>query len=464
MPELGEQIRTLIDEVEPVGVADLVTLPHQRRRGARARLTLGLGAVAAALVVLALVVAGMTAPGNQGLGAQHFHWHLAGYTGPIGLSVQGAAGSGAYALQCPTTTTCYATEPIVVSQTVVPNGTVEVSIDGGQTWRSVLNAPGADLFGLTCPSEFTCAVTGEDFEHGSTTDIMYSTTDGGKSWAQHVIPGGSQGSSLLWCKSQRDCIATTTQVGLGGRGEQATALVTSDGGQSWTSAPFPEYFVPASVQCVGAVCVATGVNPPEAGGQPAVGNAAVAYSSDSGATWQVGRVPTADLVLALSCADASHCMANEETLLKPDSQRQFVPSSAIDTLISTEDGGATWTPLSGNEPETWLISGLDCPSALECWISGDSHPPGETVQQIVQSPSTEQGFVRVTTDGGQTWRSIPLPQVNTQSLTVIGNLSCPSSGTCFALANNPGAHAGPFPPEVVLSTATPIPAANSGHS
>jgi photosystem II stability/assembly factor-like uncharacterized protein len=461
MPELDEQIRILIDDVEPVAIADIVIRQHQPPEVTRVHLTLRLGAVAAALVVFAVVAAMLTSPGHQESGTQRLRWHLAGYTGPSNLSVQGSAGSGAYELQCPTTTTCYATEPVVVSQTVLPNGTVEVSTNGGQTWRSVLDEPGSDLYGLTCPSEFTCAVTGEDFARGATADVMYATTNGGQSWTTHVIPEGSQSSSLLWCESQEDCVATTTRVGSSGPGEQATALVTSDGGQTWTSAPFPGYFVPFDVECLGAACVATGAENP--GGGPAVGDGAVAYSSDHGTTWHLGRVPTADMVLGLSCADAAHCMAHEQTLLEPENQR-IVPSSATDTLISTSDGGTTWTPVAGNEPETWLISAVDCSSALDCWIGGDAHPPGETIDQIVQSPNTEQGFVRVTSDGGQTWRSIPLPQVNGQSVTIIGSLSCASTDACFALANNPGIHTAPFPAEVVLSTQTPEAAANSGES
>lgn len=458
MPELNEQIRTLIDDVSPLDIADLMNRQRRHGRSTRRRVTAGLGAVAAVVVIFAIVVAVLTTPGNQKSGTQRLRLHLAGYTGPSSLTVQGSAGSGAYELQCPSATTCYATEPVVVSQTVVPNGTVEISTDGGQTWRSVLDKPGADLFGLTCPSEFTCAVTGENFTRGSTTAVMYSTTSGGQSWTTHELPGGSLSSSLLWCESAEDCVATTTRDASSGRGEQATALVTSDGGLSWKSAPFPGYFIPFAIECQGTGCVATGAQNP--GGGPAVGDGAVAYSTDHGATWHLGRTPTADMVMGLSCGDTSHCLAHEQTLLKPDSQR-IEPSPATDTLISTNDAGATWTPVSGNEPGTWLISAIDCPSALDCWISGDAHPPGETIGQIAQSPSTEQGFVRETTDGGHSWRSIPLPQLNGLSLTAIGSLSCASSDACFALANNPGIDtAPPFPAEVVLSTETPDSAVN----
>jgi photosystem II stability/assembly factor-like uncharacterized protein len=449
MLELSERIRTLIDDVEPITLADLGTDQRRSRKATRTRLTLGVGTSVVVLAVLVLVASLLfTSPGGQTSAIYRLHWHLAGYTGPNSLNVQGSAGTGAYELQCPTTTTCYSTEPVVVSQTVVPNGTIEVSNDGGRTWRSVLNEPGADLSGLTCPAEFDCAVTGENFQQGSLTDTMYTTSNGGQSWTTHVLPGGSLTSSLLWCATPEDCIATTAAIAASGQGEQITALVTSDGGQTWTSDPFPGSFEPINLECQGAACVATGANNP--GGGPSVGDGAVAYSSDHGTTWHLGRVAPADMVEGLTCSDGTHCMAHEQTLIELGGTHSASP--VIDTLISTSDGGASWTPVTGGEPQTWLISDIECPSALDCWISGDSHPAGETLEQVVQSPDTEQGFVRVTTDGGQTWRSIPLPEVNGQPLTVIGSLSCPLSDRCFALANNPGVHTSPFPAEVVLST------------
>ena len=143
MRDLDEQIRILIDDVEPVTVAEVFVGQYQLRKSVR--LYVPLSAAAAILVVVAVVAAVIGSPSDHGPSTPQLRWHLAGYTGPASLSVQGSAGSGTYALQCPTTSTCYATEPVVVSQTVVPNGVVETSSDGGHTWRIILDKPGVDL-------------------------------------------------------------------------------------------------------------------------------------------------------------------------------------------------------------------------------------------------------------------------------------------------------------------------------
>jgi hypothetical protein len=456
MRDLDEQIRSVIDDVEPIEVAEV--LAGRKRQRSSVRLYVPLGAVAATLVVVAVVAAVIGSPSAHGPSTPQLRWHLAGYTGPTSLSVQGSAGSGTYALQCPTTSTCYATEPVVVSQTVVPNGVVETSINGGHTWRIILDKPGVDLTGLTCPNELTCSVTGEDFASGSPVDSLFSTTDGGQTWVQHEIPGGSQSSSLLSCASASKCVATTTSAAPN-VGETASAVVTGDGGATWKTVPFPIGFVPTGLQCLASACVAAGIQQHpqvptfENGayvGTPEIDDGAVAYSRDGGLSWHLGHVPASDQVLGLSCADAEHCMASGETLLEPSSQPK--PGPLSDTIISTSDGGATWEPTTGNEPERWGFLDFACPSAMVCWMSGTLHAPGETAEQIAQSQSTDKAFVQVTTDGGDTWRSVPLPNVNGEPLSNVGNLTCPSTSSCFALANNPGPHSGTFIPQVVLST------------
>ena len=456
MRDLDEQIRILIDDVEPVTVSEVFVGQYQLRKSVR--LYVPLSAAAAILVVIAVVAVILASPSDQGPSQQELRWHLAGYTGPASLSVQGAAGSGTYALQCPTTSRCYATEPVVVSQTVVPNGVVETSSDGGRTWRTILDKPGADLFGLTCPNELTCAVTGEDFASGSPADTMYSTINGGETWVQHEIPGGSQSSSLLSCSTSSTCVATTTSA-TANAGQSAQAVATNDGGATWRTGVFPQGFIPLSLQCRDSACVATGAQqqqqPPTFENGAYVGIreldvGAVAFSRDGGLSWHLGNVPSADMVLGLSCADAEHCLAVGQAIPQPGGGSQQSPLT--DTIISTSDGGANWAATAGNEPGEWAFIDAACPSALVCWISGTSHEPGETPEQIVQATRTDQPFVQVTSDGGRTWRSVPLPKVNGVSVTNIGNLTCPSITSCFALANNPGPHTGTFVPKVVLST------------
>ena len=48
-----------------------------------------------------------------------------------------------------------------------------------------------------------------------------------------------------------------------------------------------------------------------------------------------------------------------------------------------------------------------------------------------------------TTNGGQTWNPVDLPQYNGVAVTSVTSLSCPDSATCFALASDPTGKAVP---------------------
>jgi hypothetical protein len=410
----------------------------------------------AAAFVLIVAAASVLLGGAQTTTHHPFapRWGLVGDIEQPAWQVQGNTGTDAFSLVCPTASDCYATAPSSTTATN-PSGIVEVSNDGGKTWHSSLVAgAGSDLSGLTCPSSSTCLVTSEDFESGSMGVHLFVTQDGGATWSSQALPANSDGSSLLACGSAQQCVVTASSPGPGGQGIAESAVVTEDGGAHWTTVPFPGTFRPLALSCVpDGHCVAVGPSPSSArvdSGSNLHGSASALFSDDGGLTWQMGTLPVADMVEALSCADAEHCMAIEITRTVAGSA-SFVSGPEIDTFISTDNGGRTWKATTGNEPQHWLLGAVSCSTALDCWADGYEHPAGENIRQILGGTSPPRGVVLATDDDGKTWSMVPLPDEHGVPITIVGALSC-APGACFALANDPTTPSGSPPNELVLSS------------
>ena len=387
MPDLAERLREFVDTAQPPLTMDEVKERVHKDHSATRRTPLPPRLVLVPVLALALLVAivvpvvligGSSKTVSKQPGVKTLRWSLAVDNQQPSWQVEGSPNPGSYSLVCPTQSDCYATSPSSTSSTN-PSGVVQISNDGGRSWHASLVAgAGSDLYGLTCPSALTCMITGEDFASGSLGVTMFSTNDGGTTWTHQAIPGGSLGSSLLSCSSASQCVATMSEPGPGGRGEQDEALVTSDGGAQWSTVPFPGTFRPYALQCsAGGHCVAVGQSPTNyiiVSPSSMQGEGAAMVSDDGGLTWRTGQVPTADMLTALSCADALHCFAVESS----DTTASSTPESGrtlSDSFISTTDGGQTWTLTKGNEPDQWAIGSISCPTALDCWASGGSHAP-----------------------------------------------------------------------------------------
>jgi photosystem II stability/assembly factor-like uncharacterized protein len=451
MPDLAERLRDFVETVQPPVTLDDVKETLNRHR-LRERLTpipprLVLVPVLALVALLAIAVPFLVTGNNPNNTSSRNaleaapKWKLAVASEQPSWQVQGSPGPGSYSLVCPTQSDCYATSPSSTTSTN-PSGVVQVSSDGGRSWRASLVAgAGSDLYGLTCPSAQTCMVTGENFASGNLGVTMFRTNDGGATWTNQAIPGGSLGSSLLSCSSAKQCVATMSEPGPGGQGLQDVALVTSDGGVEWATVPFPGSFRPYALQCQpGGHCVAVGQSPTDyiiSSPASMQGSGSAVVSNDGGMTWHSGQVPTADTLTSLSCADPLNCLAVESTTITTGSPAPAA-YALTDTFIKTSDGGQTWTATPGNRPDQWALSAISCPTALECWATGGSHPPDASTSTY----GTWRGFVLTTNDGGRTWNPIELPQYEALPITAVTSLSCPDSTTCFALASDPTNQAG----------------------
>ncbi len=312
-------------------------------------------------------------------------------------------------LTCPSANVCFS-EGLVGSEVAL-----EVTHDGGASWRK-LTAP-AEGPPFTCVDASTCAALGNAAGGGpSGHEAFVETVNSGRSWSSLPFPGGA-GYGSLSCATARACVALgSNQHGL------ATAMVTSDGGHTWSQFELPSRlrppaasrfigFSPRGLHCsTSGTCTAVGVRRParlEVRGPADQYNAGL-YSTDGGSMWGSAALPAEFNPASLSCGSASHCMAVGRTGTDPRSMSVAVAVSA--------DAGRVWSEVNSppGPPEAESLNGISCSTGSQCWVTGSIRGRATLAQ---------------TTDEGRSWRFALLPR----GIADIESISCPDATTCYAL-------------------------------
>jgi photosystem II stability/assembly factor-like uncharacterized protein len=137
--------------------------------------------------------------------------------------------------------------------------------------------------------------------------VALVSVDGGRSWTQHPMPARA---FSVACATRSDCVA----VGYGKGGSYA--MLSTDGGFAWRREPLPVPLVDL-VSCAGGGCVAAAGTYGGAGGPT---GAAVLESPNGGRTWRdVTPRGVAGTVTGVSCASPRFCLAVGETAgARPD--------------------------------------------------------------------------------------------------------------------------------------------------
>ena len=221
-----------------------------------------------------------------------------------------------------------------------------------------------------------------------------------------ATPASPQGFNVLTCPSSQICyLASTNAVGVNGDTSVTTAYKTVDGGTTWTSISIPT-----------------------------VGSADTSFSCSSVSVCSVGvlRVPSGS----------------------PTGQ---FPVGTVQSMLTTTDGGATWTshvvtinPVLGGDAalDTSLVnvqgqwSQLQCFSAVSC-IAVALAPSDQPQEPLgVSDPlGVQRTVIMRTNDGGITWTSSVLPWSNAfdgspgWSNVQIMTLSCATSSICIGLSS-----------------------------
>jgi photosystem II stability/assembly factor-like uncharacterized protein len=289
-----------------------------------------------------------------------------------------------------------------VAWTSGSEGTVLLTLDGGQTWQDV-SPPGTEELEFRDVEAFN-ADTASILSIGTGEDSrIYRTTDGGQTWALSFQ--NTDENAFYDCMDffdRRRGLALSDPVD-----GKFRIIATDDGGLSWTVVPnvgMPPALPGEFAFAASGTCLVTG---PGSNAWFATGGsteARVFHSTDGGVTWSVATTPIhsdeSSGIFSLAFADAEHGLAVGGDFAQPD--------VAEDAAALTSDGGATWdliedppggyrsgsawvTPLpkiaivvgptgsdvSTDRGQTWTLfdegsfDSVDCAPHRACWASGE---------------------------------------------------------------------------------------------
>jgi hypothetical protein len=350
-------------------------------------------------------------------------------------------------------------------------GLLAESSDGGQTWRSATLGDGA-FSAVTCAAGGDCLAAGTT---GNGSAILAQLSSG--RWRLRYDDPGTQWSALS-CPTTSHCVAVDT-VGVV---PSAAAVATSnDGGLQWSAAATPPGVVglvavacPSTRRCVAVADVAASAKEAQDENDNV---AAILSSDDGGRSWRRDHVSAAPGTLyAIACPTVSSCYAVGATLFSPGE----LPDDAV---VSTTDGGARWTAgdipafppqpptgTSGSEILSGGLTSISCFGPRSCVAGGPAGvlatSDGVHWSLRYQTPGAGNGGVvsggilfgtlellscgaptrcvatfstpdsgdqlRLSTNGGRTWRAVASPSRSTLSALV-----CPTAVECLAAGSGP---------------------------
>jgi photosystem II stability/assembly factor-like uncharacterized protein len=142
----------------------------------------------------------------------------------------------------------------------------------------------------------------------------------------------------------------------------------------------------------------------------------VLYSDDGGATWAPATLPAPSTGLtSISCSGDLDCVATSTT-----------PGIARSDVWVTPDGGKTWDAVPANQVPSSLLISVSCAASSSCWASGALYLTDPSSHQLTGI----RPLLMSTDDQGQSWQEAAVPGGIAKAVTA---LSCPETGTCFAL-------------------------------
>ena len=308
--------------------------------------------------------------------------------------------------------------------------------DGGTTWTDTSTGYDKPLTQVSCASSSTCYAAGDR-------GTVLKSTDGGASWS-FLASTGANPIYGLSCPTVSICYATDIY---------AHVLKTSDGGATWvwqqTPITTPGIDVPGSggpnpfagllsISCPSMnTCVATGLYA-TVSGQPITNpDPPIITTTDGGATWtrQTSNAGTGNFLHSVSCLPGTTtCTAVGRN----------------GTIVTTTDL-ATWTKVTSGT--TTLLDGVDCLSASFCIAVGQNGTV-DTFTGSVWTPTTgnggtgilagvtcldastcyavgKQGITIATTNGGGLWTA----QAGGGTTQQMNSISCVDASTCVTVGN-----------------------------
>jgi photosystem II stability/assembly factor-like uncharacterized protein len=277
------------------------------------------------------------------------------------------------ALACPSAQSCVAFGGKPVGNNF--SGIALRTTEGGRTWEtSTLPRGVGEIAGVSCATTTFCMAVGASPD-GSAGEAIVRTKPTGQ-WKSLALPDGEKSLALVSCPARNDCIA----VG-GGPSGGGTTISTTNGGESWEQSSLPHAFaeisISESISCPSTThCLVVGNKAPGDGNPSGV----AFVTSDGGKLWMSQTVPADTTYLNdITCRTTSNCVVVGGGIL---------PRGGLGagTVLTTTDGGATWTP--GSVPATTGgLYSVSCPT-------------------LEFSPVGTDPRAFTTSDGGGTWSTI----------------------------------------------------------
>jgi hypothetical protein len=201
--------------------------------------------------------------------------------------------------------------------------------DGGHGWTPesvpALQTAMSSSFGISCTSGADCLVTGEG---------ALTTTNGGRTWAKHNVPGGVP-LGMVTCPSTKDCYAIFDVTSAVPSNESAYLYTSVNGGLNWKDVLASPRHVAGlgSVSCPStSTCVAVGYGFTPPANRTDELYALSELTSTSGRHWVQTTAARAQALFAVSCvAKTRDCVAGGET------------RAGTAVILKSANDGVTWT-------------------------------------------------------------------------------------------------------------------------
>lgn len=284
--------------------------------------------------------------------------------------------------------------------------------DGGASWKQVFSKPGTYIRALGFLDDkrgFAGNIGPDSFPGVTDTTLLYRTDDGGGSWQAVALPDadGARGVCAIDILSI-DAVNAGHRLHkeimhVGGRvGGPASLHASDDGGATWKRLPLPAEI--AMILDVHFVDVSTGFV--FAGSDPDVtkSNGVIAKTTDSGRTWKIVYRSARPFELMWKGSFPSRAIGyatlqNYTGEAAQDPEAHVTPVAAR-FVVKTTDGGDTWRELPVTQDAAMQEFGIGFVDDRRGWIG-----------------ALPNGFA--TTDGGATWVAVKTMPLAANKIRVV---------------------------------------------